>query len=746
MNELLLKPAFRNGAIYIPESWLTKPPKKPLNQTTKLLLSNCGQLGYTFSEELLSKINQSNPAKKIAIFNLIKEVTGINKNWTPLVKQWNLPTNEGIYDHIITYLANGLARIKGTKLNCGHIIPHNTFPLDRYNGCPYCGTPFKQDELDYNPGQNKLKVLDLWTIEQLKEYQKDLLASPVALDATQAEDLKILLSSFGVEKDSTVEIKETLMLVIDQLVESGKGEQASVFFNSPADILRYLWYKHTGQLQILEPKTIIKRVKGNSIGITSRLKNGNSAEFNEKQKLKLKFNRATCRQYANWINKLDMPVEKQCEIMHSKRGIWVRVIRALRLAEYSKRPGFKQLAALMDAFYNKNYEVTLGKIDSCKKAYDEANTFTLLKQKPGYFARSLFSNMLWFGADTSIKHFEEIADKVPLRLILSLNMYAENYFDKDAKRVVKTLAGKTKAISPNKLLDLYTKDQLTEMKLSIKEVSLKQLKAKYKKVNNESKSIFIDKGLYNIPVAIGDRTEQIQDMPSALMGSRFPVEGDTVRLFLQWGKGLPAQHLDMDLSGFVIYEDKTDFCSYSRLVIPGCKHSGDIQRIPHMSGTAEYIDLNLDELQKTKARYVGFSCNAYTQGSLVPNLVVGWMNSKYPMKISESGVAYDPTAVQHQIRIDKTLHKGLIFGVLDIEKREILWLEMPFAGQVVQNMSQAALEALISKLNNKIKIGELLELKAEAQDLSLMESKENADEVYDMEWATNTARVSKLLM
>ena len=58
MNELLLKPAFRNGAIYIPESWLTKPPKKPLNQTTKLLLSNCGQLGYTFSEELLSKIKK----------------------------------------------------------------------------------------------------------------------------------------------------------------------------------------------------------------------------------------------------------------------------------------------------------------------------------------------------------------------------------------------------------------------------------------------------------------------------------------------------------------------------------------------------------------------------------------------------------------------------------------------------------------------------------------------------------------
>ena len=29
------------------------------------------------------------------------------------------------------------------------------------------------------------------------------------------------------------------------------------------------------------------------------------------------------------------------------------------------------------------------------------------------------------------------------------------------------------------------------------------------------------------------------------MGTRFPVEGDAVRLFLQWGKGLHAQHLTL---------------------------------------------------------------------------------------------------------------------------------------------------------------------------------------------------------
>ena len=36
--------------------------------------------------------------------------------------------------------------------------------------------------------------------------------------------------------------------------------------------------------------------------------------------------------------------------------------------------------------------------------------------------------------------------------------------------------------------------------------------------------------------------------------------------------------------------------------------------------------------------------NAYSNGAISPNMVVGWMNSAYPMKISEKiGVAYNPS-------------------------------------------------------------------------------------------------------
>ena len=746
MNTNVLKVAIRNKAIFIPQDWIVNEDSKNMDETTTVLLANCSKLGYTFSEELLNKLNGVSPKAKLELFDLLKDVTGVNKNWTPLVKQWNVPTGESVVDHIITWFANIFQTNKGTKLPCGHLIPTNTFPIERYNGCPFCGTPFEFDKLNYTKGLNKLKTLELWTKDDLKKVLASLLESPVALDATQVDSLKVLITQYGIISDIEIKMKETLMVVIDTLVEQNQVELAGQFFKTPNDVLRYLWYKHTGFLQIIEPRTIANRLEKNSRNLHQQLDNSGEAKIKSLADLKLKFNRTECKRYATWLNNLTLDIFDQCEMMHPKRSMWVRVIRALRLAEFGKRKGFENLAKLLDTFYNEKYELWKGKVNAHKLKTDAEGTFALLKQRPGLFARSLFSSMLWFGPDVSIKHFKEVMDKVPSRLIFTLNMYAETYFEKNGSRTVKPLGGVSKRIPANKLLQLYSEEELKRMQMLVQELSLEVIKGSLKKMQSTNKTMFIDEGLFNIPIAIGDRSEHLQDLPGALMGTKFNIEGDAVRLFLQWGEGLPAQHLDMDLSCRVAYENKNEFCSYSQLVIPGCKHSGDIQSIPDKIGTAEYIDLDLNELTRLGARYVSFTCNAYSNGSLAPNLVVGWMNSASPMSISSSGVAYDPTAVQHQVRIKQNLTKGMVFGVLDIKKREIIWLEMSFGGQVVQDLSLVTLKALLSKLDAKLKIGDLLKLKSEVQGLEIIDDSDNADEVYDMNWALNTANVSKLFL
>jgi len=151
-------------------------------------------------------------------------------------------------------------------------------------------------------------------------------------------------------------------------------------------------------------------------------------------------------------------------------------------------------------------------------------------------------------------------------------------------------------------------------------------------------------------------------------------------------------------------------------------------------------------LSNAGAQYVSFTCNAYSNGSISPNVVIGWMNSQYKMKVTKSGVAYNPTEVQHQLRIKQSLTKGMVFGVLDVKARQIIWLEMPFGGQVVQNLDYKATKGLLIKLDAKLKLGALLKLKAKVQNLQFVEDPHLADEVYDTNWALKTGEVNELFL
>ena len=89
--------------------------------------------------------------------------------------------------------------------------------------------------------------------------------------------------------------------------------------------------------------------------------------------------------------------------------------------------------------------------------------------------------------------------------------------------------------------------------------------------------------------------------------------------------------------------------------------------------------------------------------------------------------------------------KGLVFGVLDVAKREIIWLEMPFTSQTLRGADATSIEALLHKLESKLSVGQLLDMKAKAQNLVTVEKAEDADEAYTYEWALNPAEVTMLL-
>lgn len=469
----------------------------------------------------------------------------------------------------------------------------------------------------------------------------------------------------------------------------------------------------------------------------------------KREELKLSYDRRMCRIVAGWLNNLKMSPRQAAEIMHPKRGMWVRFIRALRLTEFAKKKGYDYLKTLLDVFYRKDYVVFQGQVDELVRSGNFEQALALLQQRPGAFARQLFSLTLRSGnPDLVIGKFAEIADKLPPRLLTTLGMYAELYFDITKFRTVKTILGTSKEIDNPKLLYMLSDKEMQDIVGKVQHVYVQMMYKRFANTPTEAKTVYIDLRLLDIPVSIGERSTTIQDASCALPGTRFDVEGDTVRIFMQWGEGLPAQHLDMDLSARILYKSgRVDDCSYYNLSFEGARHSGDIRSIPDKVGTAEYVNLTIPTLRRRGAKYVVFTCNAYSTGIISPNLVVGWMNSRFPMKVSEkTGVAYDPSCVDHKVRISEAnAARGLVFGVLDIDASKVIWLEMPYGGQIASDCDLEEVEGVLRKLSSRTSIGDILLLKVEAQHLELVESPEKADEVYDYNWALSTAQVSKLL-
>lgn len=752
MNNTLTTVALRYRALYLDIRREDINLNSEATAPVMALVARLKENGFCLSEELLHALNAVSADTLAEITKCINNVMGVNLNWAPLVKKWNVPTGENRADHLLTLFTNLLggkkAGFKGTTLSCGHFIPEGTFPLERYNGCPFCGTPFRTANFVYKGQGSKLKELRLFTDKDMQNVFASLLASPTPLDATQKDSLEKLLTKFALPEDVQVAMKETAMLVVKTLISHDKAMEAAALLKTPTDILRYLWYEKTGLVQIVEPKTLVAHARRMYYHVFGPLDMGADAAVDMKQKLKLKYNRKACLRVALWMNSLPMTARQAAENMNPKRGMWVRMIRALRMGEYSRKKGMEHLAEIIDVFYNQSYSTWQGRVDKARIENDADKTLGLLKERPGLFARGLFATMLRFGSKRVLAAFDKIADKLPARLLLSLGNAAESYFDLNATRLARPITGGTVSIESNKLLALYNETERQKMASDVMDVYKESMTRRFAAQKTEAKTIYIDPALYKIPVGVGDRATTIQDTSCALMGTRFQVEGDAVRLFLQWGKGLHAQPLDMDLSCRITFNNNTTAeCAFYNLSCVGAKHSGDIRSIPEMVGTAEYIELSMPDLLAAKAKYVMFTCNAYSCGTLSPNLVVGWMDSAYPMQLSEeTGVAYDPSCVQHMVRISESnLSKGLVFGVLDVEKREIVWLEMPFTSQTIRGADSMSIEVLLNKLEVKLTIGELLDWKAMAQNLEPVVTAQEADEAYTYEWALNPADVARLL-
>ena len=265
MNKTLTKVALRYSAVHLNINRENIDMNSMTTAPVMAFVARLKENGFCVSEELLHALNIVSTDELAEITECINDVMGVNLNWASLVKGWNIPTEESCADHIVTLIANILGGekmgFKGTTLQCGHFIPEGTFPLERYNGCPFCGNPFKTTYFVYKGQGSKLKELRLFTDNDMMNIFSSLLSSATPLDGTQKDSLEQMLRAYPLPDDAIVTIKETAMLAVKLLVEMDKAAEASKFMKTPTDVLRYLWYEKSGYVQIIEPKTLVAHAR-----------------------------------------------------------------------------------------------------------------------------------------------------------------------------------------------------------------------------------------------------------------------------------------------------------------------------------------------------------------------------------------------------------------------------------------------------------------------------------------------------
>lgn len=141
MKKTLTKVALRYRALFLGIDREDIDITSEVTVPASAFVARLNENGFCVSEELLHALNAVSADTLAELTDCVNDVMGVNLNWASLVKGWDVPTGESCADHIITCIANICGGKKsgynGTTLPCGHFIPDGTFPLERYNGCPF---------------------------------------------------------------------------------------------------------------------------------------------------------------------------------------------------------------------------------------------------------------------------------------------------------------------------------------------------------------------------------------------------------------------------------------------------------------------------------------------------------------------------------------------------------------------------------------------------------------------------------
>lgn len=350
------------------------------------------------------------------------------------------------------------------------------------------------------------------------------------------------------------------------------------------------------------------------------------------------------------------------ESFKTYREPWLRVLFYLNPLTSENKSKFKNLASWVGLLRNdpKKLKTFNSRVEEAIKNKD-VKIFELLAKRKGVFMRRLNQLYSIFGMDAIDKFI--LSEPNFDQLIQVYNYFSDRAETKDRAVV---LASQSKS-------QVNTFGALEVIDPKIVEFIQARLKtAIYYRVKTSDKKVFIDRSLYYRPLATNNRGSSFSlDSKSIGTVEKLPDDGKIIRCYVHW-----VGSSDIDLSGFVIFNDSR----MERLGWDG-KHtlssaiiySGD--NTGYAAKNAEYLDLNMNELEKMGADWVIVDAKIFRGPKYAKwsgeGVHAGWMTRKHP----EANLHWLPETVSNATKLSSDANSAYLMAV-HIPTRNLVYMDV----------------------------------------------------------------------
>jgi hypothetical protein len=661
--------------------------------------------GYALGPDLIAALRELDgpgfQRVRDELLGQLEALSGMTVNHRHLFAGFPYETPDG-FDYLVKRVAGFLQNdlrltdISFTALSCGHLVDPRLFELKAFGACPIC--QFGVAELTSPPGERypfeavtPLKVLGYLTAQERIGFAQRLLDRQSSLSADEKAFLGATIRAGHQLAVPEVVFRESLPFVYEMSGAPGVRPHIA----GATDVLRIAaWLSDpNADLSLKEPVRfkLATRHKKALLGLLETTRN----------------------------------LE---EDMLRRRERWLRFGEIVNPGSAENTRKYPTVAAAFDTLRN-----APGSVPTFQRHVEQAiraravaaPLLKLLASRPGEFARKL--DFLLREADDPVavaNAFASVAPELKTRTLIELDKYLSSrashrtrvFLPKGAVNKAQVVEDRRKALP---------QDQVRAVRALIGST----LQQRLCQLPNLGR-VWIDPRLKDRAVPLNRRGDGSTAMPMA-KGSRYPFDGEVVRLFVHW-----RGRVDVDLS-VTLFDEALEWkghVAFTNLQLPGCVHSGDIQDAPE--GASEFIDLEVATLLTQGVRYVGTSLISFRgQGFNDFPCFAGFMERD----ALASGATYEPQSVKFKFDVDAptTSHMPLIF---DLKDQMVTFVDMASAnragGAVAGERSKQAvlLESMLSMLERKPTLHDLAMAHALARGTPA-DSPVRADTIFDLDWA-----------